>query len=87
MAKFKIIDEYLLKGGSVYAGDDDTRSFNVENILLTGVLSLGNSTEWYVSVTFISGKTLLANVTGTPFATKALAVVAKNTFVTFLEAL
>lgn len=85
MAQFVKLNEYLVKNGSVYVGDNDARSFNINNILYFGVLSLGRTDEWFVTATLVSGKTILVNLAGTPFATKALAISAKDSFLSTLE--
>lgn len=81
MANFMKIDEYLVRNGAVHTDDNGAKSINVDNILAVGVTHLGDQTKWYISITFVSGKTILVNVAGTPFATKALAIDAMDTFI------
>lgn len=85
MVKFYNLDRYLDVDGTRIESFDGAKSYNVNSILELGVV--GNMDKWFVTVTFISGATIKVNVAGTPFATQALAIAAKDALKSTLEAL
>jgi len=45
----------------------------------------GAADKWYISLSFVTGQTMLVNIEGTPFATQEAAMIAKDVFKDTIE--
>lgn len=76
MDKFVILDEYIIYDGTRLDVGDNARTYNLKTIQNFSVNGSGD--KWYVIATPTSGRTFKVNLPGTPYATKAEAITAKQ---------